>query len=60
MAQQCVLDIYYPENKLQFPTLIWFHGGGLKAGDKEIPERLKQQGIAIVAVKYRLYPSARL
>lgn len=59
IKQQCVLDIYYPENKSDFATLIWFHGGGLRAGDKEIPERLKNQGIAIVGVKYRLYPEVK-
>lgn len=59
LAQQCFLDIYYPENKADFATLIWFHGGGLTGGDKEIPERLKNQGIAVIGVKYRLYPKIK-
>lgn len=58
-AKQCVLDIYYPEDKANFPTLIWFHGGGLSAGDKEIPERLKNQGMAVVGVQYRLHPKVK-
>ncbi|MBN2281120.1 MAG: alpha/beta hydrolase [Candidatus Marinimicrobia bacterium] len=58
-AQQCVLDIYYPENIDNFPTLVWFHGGGLSGGDKFIPEGLKEQGIAVVAVKYRLHPQVK-
>ncbi|EDY84116.1 conserved domain protein [Verrucomicrobiia bacterium DG1235] len=54
--ERCKLDLYYPDKTDGFPTLIWFHGGGLKNGNKHIPERLKSQGIAIVAVNYRMYP----
>ncbi len=57
--QQCVLDIYYPDNVENFPTLVWFHGGGLTGGDKFIPEGLKNRGICVVAVKYRLYPKIK-
>ena len=54
--ERCKLDVYYPKNKNGFSTIIWFHGGGLKAGNKFIPETLKNQGIAIVAVNYRFSP----
>lgn len=54
--ERCVLDIYYPENVKAYPTIIWFHGGGLTEGSKEFPEALKEKGICIVAVNYRLYP----
>lgn len=53
---RCVLDLYYPTNKAGFSTVVWFHGGGLSAGQKEIPEALKEKGIAVVGVNYRLYP----
>lgn len=56
MKERCRLDIYYPENKNKFSTVVWFHGGGLKAGNKFIPETLKKSGFAIVAVNYRFYP----
>ena len=56
IAQQCVLDLYYPQNKSKYPTVVWFHGGGLTGGQHAIPEQLKQQGMAVVAVEYRLYP----
>jgi acetyl esterase/lipase len=59
IAELCVLDIYYPAKVEGFPTLVWFHGGGLKGGKKEIPERLKGQGLAIVAVNYRLSPKVK-
>lgn len=54
--EQCLLDIYFPENKKGFATLIWFHGGGLSGGNKEIPEILKNQGFAIVVPEYRKNP----
>lgn len=57
--ERCRLDLYAPENQDGFATLIWFHGGGLKNGEKEIPNRLRDQGLAIVAVNYRLYPRAQ-
>lgn len=59
LAQQCVLDIYYPTDKKGFATIIWFHGGGLQGGDKHIPKGLKKEGVAVVAVKYRLYPKIK-
>lgn len=59
IAERCVLDLYYPESKDGFPTVVWFHGGGLTGGDKSIPEMLKEQGMAVVAVNYRLYPKIK-
>jgi dipeptidyl aminopeptidase/acylaminoacyl peptidase len=54
--ERCVLDIYVPKNVKNFPTVIWFHGGGLTGGQKEIPEALKNKGIAVIGVNYRLSP----
>ena len=56
VKEKCKLDIYYPEGINNFKTVIWFHGGGLTEGEKEIPERLKNNGFAIVGVGYRLSP----
>jgi acetyl esterase/lipase len=56
IQEQCVLDIYYPENSENFATLVWFHGGGLTRGDNQIPKQLKEKGICVVSVAYRLYP----
>ncbi len=52
----CVLDLYYPKGAKNFPTIIWFHGGGLTEGHRELPEQLKNKGYAIVGVEYRLSP----
>lgn len=56
IQERCVLDVYYPEAMKGFPTVVWFHGGGLTGGNKFIPEELKEKGMAVVAVNYRLYP----
>ena len=56
--ERCVLDVYYPKNSKAFPTIIWFHGGGLTGGNKEIPQSLKEKGVAVIAVNYRLSPKA--
>lgn len=59
IAERCKLDLYYPEGKDAYATVVWFHGGGLKYGDKEFPKGLLEQGIAIVAVNYRFYPKIK-
>lgn len=57
--ERCKLDVYYPKNSKNFPTVVWFHGGGLKGGNKSVPKQLQEKGIAIVAVNYRLYPKVK-
>lgn len=32
MQKMCVIDMYYPTNIKNFPTIVWFHGGGLTVG----------------------------
>lgn len=59
IKERCVLDLYYPENREGFPTVVWFHGGGLTGGNKSIPKELMNQGMAVVAVNYRLYPKVK-
>jgi hypothetical protein len=59
IAERCKLDIYYPADKKDYTTVVWFHGGGITGGNKHIPEKLMKQGIAVVAVNYRLSPRAK-
>lgn len=54
--ERCRLDVYYPEGARNFPTVVWFHGGGLTGGNRSVPAELKGKGIAVVAVNYRLSP----
>jgi len=56
IKSKCVLDIYYPTDNKNFGTIIWFHGGSLTMGRKEIPEALKNHGYAVIGVDYRLSP----
>ncbi|MEI6275102.1 MAG: alpha/beta hydrolase [Prolixibacteraceae bacterium] len=56
LATQCTLDIYYPKEAKDFPTIVWFHGGSLTGGKKQIPEALMNKGYAVVGVEYRLSP----
>lgn len=59
MQQICVVDFYYPTDIENFPTIVWFHGGGLTDGEREIPEYLKTKGVAVVGVEYRLSPDVK-
>lgn len=55
-AERCVLDFYRPKNVKNFPTIVYFHGGGLAGGNKSIPKELMEKGWAVVAVNYRFSP----
>lgn len=59
IKSQCRLDLYCPKNVKDFATIVWFHGGGITAGRKEIPKELLDKGMAIVGVGYRLSPKAK-
>lgn len=54
------LDVYYPEDKKDCPVIVWFHGGGIEAGNKEIPEQLKNKGYVVVGANYRLLPKVTI
>ncbi|SEA04591.1 Acetyl esterase/lipase [Porphyromonadaceae bacterium NLAE-zl-C104] len=59
IGERCLLDIYYPVNKKDFTTVVWFHGGGLTGGNKELPEALKNKDLCIVGINYRLAPGVK-
>ena len=54
LAERCKLDLYLPEGEKNFPTLVWFHGGGLSAGNKHCSKEFNLGRIAVAAVNYRL------
>ena len=56
--ERCKLDLYYPEQQKGFATIVWFHGGGLEGGGKEIPPVFQGRKIAVAGVNYRLSPRA--
>ena len=56
------LDLYLPDSDT-FDVFVYFHGGGLENGSKdnalaESGQYLLERNIAVVAVNYRMYPSA--
>ncbi len=57
--ERCRLDVYWPTQSSNSPTVVWFHGGGLTGGDKSIPAGLKERGFAVVAAGYRLSPQVK-
>jgi acetyl esterase/lipase len=60
--ERCKLDLYLPADTKDFPTVVWFHGGGLQGGDKRggyieaMGRRFAAEGIAVASVNYRLSP----
>ena len=57
------LDIYLPKGEGNYPVIVYFHGGALIAGSKEmgkdIGEKLAKNGIGFVSANYRLSPTAK-
>lgn len=58
--EYCKLDVYYPEDLSGCPVVVWFHGGGLTGGHREIPEKLQKRGMVVVGVEYRLMPKVEI
>ena len=60
--ERCKLDLFLPALKKDFATILWFHGGGLKTGDNDMPFTRKiaqsfvDADIAFVIVHYRYNP----
>jgi hypothetical protein len=57
------IDIFLPDGKGPWPLFIFFHGGGLEAGDRKdgaskTLRNLAARGIAFASADYRLYPEA--
>lgn len=59
-AERCMVDVYYPIDAQDCPVVVWFHGGGLEGGNKEIPQELQNQGYVVVGVNYRLMPNCTI
>ena len=65
--ERCKLDLTVPVGAKGFATYVWFYGGGMKNGGKdlrsdyctEIRESLAQGGVAVVTPDYRLSPKAK-
>lgn len=57
-----LLDWYLPDEN-GFDTILWFHGGGMEAGDRKggaaLADHAVKAGYAFVSVEYSMYPTAR-
>lgn len=57
------LDLHLPENQENFPLVFFVHGGGWRAGAKEIPDgfikSFARLGIGVASVNYRLSPAVQ-
>lgn len=60
VTERCRLDICYPSDTSGCPVVVWFHGRGLTSGSKSFPWKLKEKGIVLVAVNYRLLPRVEI
>ena len=58
--ERCRLDVYYPTQLRDAPVVVWFHGGGLVGGGKDIPAELQDEGYVVVAANYRFLTRATI
>ncbi len=60
---QCLLDLYYPKDTKDYPTIVWFHPGSLTMGSKEwgifFAKRFTAEGFGVILAGYRLSPKAK-
>jgi acetyl esterase/lipase len=59
MRERCRLDVHFPVGGSNLVTVIWWHGGSLTGGNREIPRALQNQGLIVVAPSYRLSPQVK-
>lgn len=56
-GRMCVVDVAWPAAaERPVPVVVWFHGGGLTGGHRELPEPLLGSGCVVVGAEYRLSP----
>ena len=51
--QQCRIDVAYQKGVEGRPVIVWFHGGGLTGGRRDVPKELLKDGAVVVGVGYR-------
>ena len=56
----CRVDIAAPEGAKDAPVIVWFHGGGLTGGKKQIPQAILKDGCVVVGVGYRFSPNVKV
>ena len=59
-TKMCRVDIAAPEGAKDAPVIVWFHGGGLTGGKKQIPQAILKDGCVVVGVGYRFSPNVKV
>ena len=59
-TKMCRVDIAAPEGAKDAPVIVWFHGGGLTGGRKDIPQAILKDGCVVVGVGYRFSPNVKV
>lgn len=56
MTEDCLfLNVFTPSNAKRAPVLVWFHGGGFRAGSGgDGPKTFVDDGVVVVTFNYRL------
>lgn len=52
----CLLDVAYVPGTTDRPVIVWFHGGGLTGGHRDMPQAFLGRNYVVVDVEYRLAP----
>ena len=55
--QRCQVNVSSPQGATNLPVLIFFHGGGLTAGNRHFPHVNRNEAV-VMAAGYRLSPQA--
>jgi para-nitrobenzyl esterase len=54
------LDVWSPDGAADLPVMVWYHGGGLRAGSAHQPyyqgDDIASESVVVVGVNYRLGP----
>src|SRR5262245_50371403 len=59
-TERRMLDVYAPAEGKDHPVVVWIHGGGWRAGNKQgvqqKPQAFVEKGYVFVAINYRFVP----
>ena len=58
--EMCRLDVAFERGGKDRPVIVWFHGGGLTSGHREVPQTLLRDGAVVVGVGYRFVSKVEL
>lgn len=57
---RCKLDVHYSRALKDAPVVVWFHGGGIEAGNKHIDPELQEQAYLWRMLQLMGHPKVKL